>query len=148
MRSTRVRGTSIFLASAPADSLSGTRNSSRRTSPGCMGASFLIIADCLLAWFPSGPRAGCLAVPCRDVLQYDISFIISRLRSKKSLCHEGYVVGPDAAYAESVRLLKQTGIVSQQLGQDTSNHKSAWAAVRFQHPEADGRRKALPPSKA
>ena len=34
-----------------------------------------------------------------------ISFIISRLRPTKSLCREVYVVGPDAAYAESVRLL-------------------------------------------
>src|SRR5215510_11342016 len=43
IRSTRVRGTPILLASAPADNLSGTRNSSRRTSLGCMGESFLVI---------------------------------------------------------------------------------------------------------
>src|ERR1017187_10739244 len=43
MRSMRVRGRSQALASAPADRLSGIRNSSRRTSPGCMGASFLAI---------------------------------------------------------------------------------------------------------
>src|ERR1022692_804442 len=43
MRSMRVRGRSQALASAPADRLSGNRNSSRRTSPGCMGASFLAI---------------------------------------------------------------------------------------------------------
>jgi mRNA interferase HigB len=36
-------GTHHALASTPADMLSGTRNSSRRTSPGCMGLSFLII---------------------------------------------------------------------------------------------------------
>src|ERR1019366_452378 len=43
MRSMRVRGRPHALASAPADRLSGRRNSSRRTSPGCMGASFLAI---------------------------------------------------------------------------------------------------------
>jgi hypothetical protein len=52
MCSMRVRGTSIFLASAPADSLSDTRNSSRGTSPGCMGASFLVIADVEQTWVP------------------------------------------------------------------------------------------------
>jgi hypothetical protein len=35
IRSTRVGGTPILLASAPADNLRGIRNSSRRTSPGC-----------------------------------------------------------------------------------------------------------------
>ena len=80
------------------DSLSGTRNSSRRTSPGCMGASFLVIAV--------SPREVPFRASSRlPVSQYDISFIISRLRSTKSLCHEGYVVGPAAAYAQSVRLL-------------------------------------------
>src|SRR6266853_2651744 len=43
MRSMRVRGRSHALASAPADRWSGKRNSSRRTSPGCMGASFFVI---------------------------------------------------------------------------------------------------------
>src|ERR1700730_7408410 len=43
MRSMRVRGRSQALASAPADKLSGRRNSSRRTSPGCKAASFLAI---------------------------------------------------------------------------------------------------------
>src|SRR5437667_5736794 len=44
IRSIRVRGKPQTLASAPADMLRGTRNSSRSTSPGCMGLSFLVIA--------------------------------------------------------------------------------------------------------
>src|SRR5205807_7404443 len=44
IRSIRVRGKPQALARAPADIFSGTRNSSRRTSPGCMGLSFLAIA--------------------------------------------------------------------------------------------------------
>src|ERR1700751_2401826 len=48
IRSSRVRGKPQTLARAPADILSGMRNSSRRTSPGCMGLSFLIIAASLL----------------------------------------------------------------------------------------------------
>src|SRR5689334_25282868 len=48
IRSIRVRGKPHTLASAPADILSGTRNSSRRTSPGCIGLSFLVIAASLL----------------------------------------------------------------------------------------------------
>src|SRR6266849_6220990 len=44
IRSIRVRGKPQTLARAPADIFSGTRNSSRRTSPGCMGLSFLPIA--------------------------------------------------------------------------------------------------------
>src|SRR5438046_6601226 len=43
IRSTLVRGKPQALARAPADILSGTRNSSRRTSPGCKGLSFLAI---------------------------------------------------------------------------------------------------------
>ena len=41
MRSTRVRGTPIAFASAPGDSPSGTRNSSRRISPGWRRVRFL-----------------------------------------------------------------------------------------------------------
>src|SRR5437016_2904028 len=49
IRSIRVRGKPQALARAPADIFSGTRNSSRRTSPGCMGLSFLaIVASSLL----------------------------------------------------------------------------------------------------
>src|SRR4051812_34437809 len=48
IRSIRVRGNPQTLARAPADMLSGTRNSSRRISPGCMGLSFLVIAASLL----------------------------------------------------------------------------------------------------
>src|SRR5215475_14793141 len=48
IRSIRVRGRPQTLARAPADILSGTRNSSRRTSPGCMGFSFLVIAASFL----------------------------------------------------------------------------------------------------
>jgi hypothetical protein len=44
IRSIRVRGKPQTLARAPADILNGTRNSSRRISPGCMGFSFLVIA--------------------------------------------------------------------------------------------------------
>src|ERR1700730_13986271 len=44
MRSIRVRGKPQALARAPADIFSGTKNSSRRTSPGCIGLSFLAIA--------------------------------------------------------------------------------------------------------
>ena len=47
MRSTRVRGTPIALASAPGDRASGTRNSSRRISPGWRGGSFLGMATSL-----------------------------------------------------------------------------------------------------
>jgi len=43
-----VRGAPHSLASAPADKTSSTRNSSRRTSPGCIGAS------CLAIGFSSG----------------------------------------------------------------------------------------------
>src|SRR5262249_36604980 len=43
IRSIRVRGKPQALARAPADIFSGTRNSSRKTSPGCMGLSFLAI---------------------------------------------------------------------------------------------------------
>src|SRR3954468_24248650 len=39
-RSMRVRGTPQVFANAPGDRPSGIRNSSRRTSPGCMGGSF------------------------------------------------------------------------------------------------------------
>src|SRR5882724_11353209 len=39
----RVRGTLQAFASAPGESPSGNKNSSRRTSPGCMGASRLAI---------------------------------------------------------------------------------------------------------
>src|SRR5579862_559552 len=48
IRSIRVRGKPQTLARAPADISSGTRNSSRRTSPGCMGLSFLVIVVPLL----------------------------------------------------------------------------------------------------
>src|SRR5579863_1429725 len=48
IRSIRVRGKPQTLARAPADILSGTRNSSRRTSPGCIGLSFLVIVASLL----------------------------------------------------------------------------------------------------
>src|SRR5262245_47966267 len=48
IRSIRVRGKPQTLARTPADILSGTRNSSRRTSPGCMGLSFLVITAPLL----------------------------------------------------------------------------------------------------
>src|SRR5690242_2595746 len=41
MRSTRVRGTSMALASAPDDRPSGMRNSSRKISPGWSGGSRL-----------------------------------------------------------------------------------------------------------
>src|SRR5258705_4469945 len=44
-RSIRVRGTPQALARAPGDSPIGTRNSSRRTSPGCSGGSFFAIYD-------------------------------------------------------------------------------------------------------
>src|SRR5579872_1858966 len=44
MRSIRVRGKPQALAREPADIFSGTKNSSRRTSPGCIGLSFLAIA--------------------------------------------------------------------------------------------------------
>src|SRR5580704_9996562 len=44
IRSIRVRGRPQALARAPADIFSGTKNSSRRTSPGCIGLSFLAIA--------------------------------------------------------------------------------------------------------
>ena len=43
IRYIRVRGTPQILASFPADSANGTKNSSRRTSPGCMGGRFLTI---------------------------------------------------------------------------------------------------------
>jgi len=43
-RSIRVRGTPPARANAPGDIPSGTRNSSRRTSPGCIGASFFVIS--------------------------------------------------------------------------------------------------------
>jgi len=43
IRSIRVRGKPQALARAPADIFSGTRNSSRRTSPGCIGLSFFAI---------------------------------------------------------------------------------------------------------
>ena len=52
-----------------------------------------------------GRSARCAQEVPRDVVNYDSSFIISRLRSTKSLCREVYVVGLDAVYAESVRLL-------------------------------------------
>src|ERR1700722_13530818 len=48
IRSIRVRGKPQALARAPADMFSGTKNSSRRTSPGCMGLSFLAIAPSFL----------------------------------------------------------------------------------------------------
>ena len=45
IRSMRVRGTPQAFAKAPGDISSGSRNSSRRTSPGCIGASFLAIIN-------------------------------------------------------------------------------------------------------
>src|SRR5215471_19018875 len=64
IRSIRVRGKPQALARAPADILSGTRNSSRRTSPGCIGLSFLaivssflvVVHDLDLRWAFGGPN--------------------------------------------------------------------------------------------
>src|SRR5436305_14753122 len=65
-RSIRVRGTPQALASAPADNSSGTRNSSRSTSPGCMGAS------CLTFFLAMTCSSGCRTFHSVVVSELDI----------------------------------------------------------------------------
>src|SRR5262245_55688981 len=75
IRSIRVRGKPQALARAPADIFSGTRNSSRRTSPGCMGLSFLAIS-----------RPSLMVV-------HDLDF--RRAFRRPNEAHPELVVGPD-----------------------------------------------------
>src|ERR1700675_1847176 len=65
IRSIRVRGKPQPLARVPADIFSGTRNSSRRTSPGCIGLSFLAIAPAHF-FLAALVAIGCEAVTLED----------------------------------------------------------------------------------
>src|SRR4051812_11753356 len=71
IRSIRVRGKPHALARRPAESFRGPRNSSRRTSPGCIGLSFFAMIAFLI-----NKRAMRLCAPGVDDLNAAVAEIL------------------------------------------------------------------------